>query len=698
MHLLKAILLKKNQPKGSMSDKSLEVHKVIRADIQALRALAIATVVIFHLWPFRLPGGFVGVDVFFVISGFLITTHLLREVHKNSFKISHFWVRRIRRLLPASFTVLATTGIAVVALVPVQLWLQWLREIQASILYFENWTLALDAVDYLALSNEASPTQHFWSLSVEEQFYIVWPILIAIALLFVRKRSLQARKISILAILLFITLSSLAYGIYMTQAEPAIAYFSTPVRAWEFGVGALVAFIPSIKNSLWSAITSISGLLLIAFSSIVFTTALPFPGFWALVPVVGAAAVILGASNTGVLGKFFQLKPFQWLGERSYSIYLWHWPIIILIPFALNAELNTDSKVIALVLTLVLAIFTTAMIEKPFLSGGRVRQFKPVSVFSVLLLVSGILVGSLQFGITQANAIIAAEKQRAEELANGDLDCFGAGARAPGKEPCTDPELTGLYPSLATVADDIFKADNCSTSREDSEPNACELGKRESNIRIALVGDSHAKHYSGAFAGLAEKNNWSVDIFWKGRCPFSFAERVIEDTVVSKSCKQYVEKLEQILLGEKYDLVVTSQANGVEWIPTSGNTQEESAINGLKAIWSSLVAKGVPVLAIKDNPVPVTKAIRCLEMKSQEECSALRNVALKFDPQVDAVKRFQNPLVTLANFDDIYCDETVCFPVIGNVVVYRDANHLTNTFTRTLARFIEPYIQSALTK
>jgi len=221
-----------------MSGKISVEHKVLRSDIQALRALAITTVVIFHLWPGRLPGGFVGVDVFFVISGFLITTHLLKSVENKTFKVANFWVRRVRRLLPASFTVLISTAIAVLVFVPVQLWLQWLKEIQASILYFENWILAIDAVDYLALSNEASTTQHFWSLSVEEQFYIVWPLLIAVALLFVRKRSPQVQRISMLAILVLITLSSLIYGIYLTQAEPAIAYFSTPVRAWEFGAGA----------------------------------------------------------------------------------------------------------------------------------------------------------------------------------------------------------------------------------------------------------------------------------------------------------------------------------------------------------------------------------------------------------------------------------------------------------------------------
>jgi peptidoglycan/LPS O-acetylase OafA/YrhL len=682
-----------------MSDKSLLAPKVLRSDIQALRALAIATVVIFHLWPFRLPGGFVGVDVFFVISGFLITTHLIREVERGSFKISHFWVRRIRRLLPASFTVLTATGMAVVLLVPVQLWLQWLKEIQASILYFENWILALDAVDYLALSNEASPAQHFWSLSVEEQFYIVWPLLIAVALLFVRKRSLKVRRISILVILLLITLSSLAYGLYMTQAEPAIAYFSTPVRAWEFGVGALAAFIPSISKTLWSAITSIIGLVLIAVSSILFTTALPFPGYWALIPVLGAAAVILGASNTGVLGRFFEFKPFQWLGERSYSIYLWHWPIIILLPYALNSELTTETKLAALALTLLLASITTAKIEKPFLAGGKVRQFKPVTVFGALLVISSLLVGSLQFGITQANAIIAAEKKKTDDIVNGSLDCFGAGARAPGQDPCTDPDLTELYPSLDSAAADNYWPEECVvTNREDVEPIACEVGKSTSDTKIALVGDSHTKHYVAAFVDLAKKNNWSVEVYVKGGCPFSIAERLREDTVLTEACSAYVQNMEQIILNKNFDLVVTSQKNGVEWITANGKSQEETAIEGLERAWSNIVSNGTPVLAIKDSPMPIPKVIRCLEINSQEECSAKRSESLLFDPQIEAVNRFDSELVSLVEFDDVFCDDLVCFPVIGNVVVYRDANHLTSTFTRTLARFIKPYIQSALNK
>ena len=678
-------------------DTSVE-HKVLRSDIQALRALAITTVVIFHLGPGLLPGGFVGVDVFFVISGFLITTHLLKAVDNKTFKISNFWVRRIRRLLPASFTVLISTAIAVLVFVPVQLWLQWLKEIQASILYFENWILAIDAVDYLALSNEASPTQHFWSLSVEEQFYIVWPLLIAIALLFVRKRSPKVQKVSMLLILVIITLSSLIYGIYLTQAEPAIAYFSTPVRAWEFGAGALIAFAPAIKNKVVASITSLIGLVLIGYASFTFTSALPFPGVWALVPVLGAVAVIVGSANSGLLGKVFEFKPFQWLGERSYSIYLWHWPIIILLPYAIGAELTTETKLAAFALTLVLATLTTAFIEKPFLPGGSIPKFQPITVFSSLIVISGIMVGSLAVGIAQANAIIAEEKKKTDDIVNGSLDCFGAGARAPGKAPCLDPDLKGLYPSLATAAADNYWPENCVvTNREDVEPIGCEVGNANSNTRIALVGDSHAKHYAAAFVDLAKKNNWSVEIFVKGGCPFSTAERSRDDTVLTKACSVYVQNMQKIITEEQYDLVITSQKNGVEWI-TKGKSQEETAISGLEEAWSTVIDQGIPVLAIKDSPMPIAKVIRCLEINAPKDCTLPRTEAFLFDPQIQAVERLNNELVTLVKFDDVYCDKTKCFSVIGIAIVYRDANHLTSTFTRTLARFLSPSIQSALAK
>jgi hypothetical protein len=682
-----------------MSSSTVIQKKILRKDIQALRAIAIIAVVLFHLWPARLTGGFIGVDVFFVISGFLITTHILGEVKNNSFKISLFWIRRIRRLLPASFTVLAVTGIAVIVLVPVQLWLQWLKEIQASILYFENWILALDSVDYLALSNEASPTQHFWSLSVEEQFYLVWPVLIAVAIMLVRKSSLKTKKFAMLAILSLVTICSFIYGVYLTKTEPAIAYFSTPVRAWEFGFGALMAFAPKLKQPLMKWLFSLLGLALIAYSSLTYTTALAFPGLWALLPVLGTCLVILASSNEGVLGSVFGFKPLAWLGERSYSIYLWHWPIIILLPYALKGDLNTQTKILSLVLTLVIASLSTAYIERPFLAGGRVPRYKPAVVFGALLVVSSLVVGSLAFGIERAKVTIAAEKKKADDEVKAQVQCFGAGARAPGKAPCSNPMLKGVFPALSSAATDSYWPDKCGiTARDDAKPVACQVGSIKASIRIALVGDSHAKHYTAAFADLAKSNNWSVEVYAKGGCPFSDVERARESETWTVPCTKYVSNLEQILFEKKYDLVVTSQKSGVKWTTRKNQSQEEAGVKGLVSAWSSLIAEGIPILAIKDNPVPIPKVIRCLEIKPVGKCLVKRKDSILLDPQVEAVTRFANNQATLINFDDIYCGESTCSPVIGNVVVYRDTDHLTSTFTRTLARFLKPYIEAALAK
>src|SRR4051812_36437318 len=205
-----------------------------RPEIQALRAVAVALVVVYHLWPDALPGGFTGVDVFFVISGFLITSLLLRELHSTgTLSLTGFWARRARRILPAAFATVAACGAAMVVIVPLSLWPQFLDELRASVLYVQNWRLAPDAVDYFAVAEHApAPVQHFWSLTVEEQFYVVWPV----ALLLTRGRA---------AAMVVLTAASLGYSLYETAANPAAAYFVTPARAWEFGVGGLLAAAPA---------------------------------------------------------------------------------------------------------------------------------------------------------------------------------------------------------------------------------------------------------------------------------------------------------------------------------------------------------------------------------------------------------------------------------------------------------------------
>ena len=552
--------------------------KVLRYDIEALRTLAITLVVGYHLWPQSISGGFVGVDVFFVISGFLITAHILREIELGRFSVVTFWSRRVRRLIPASFLVLIATAIGVIFLVPISKWDQWLSEIQASVLYVENWKLASDSVDYLALSNSASPTQHFWSLSVEEQFYLVWPVLVALIYLVTVKVAAQIRRRALFVVFALVTSSSLVYSIYLTNIDPAVAYFSTPVRAWEYGAGALMAFAPTIRHRLLTPALAILGFIAIALSGYFYSSALPFPGSWALIPVLGTLAIIWSAANSGWVGKLFALTPLQWLGDKSYSIYLWHWPLIILGPYVLGSALDNWNRIGIVLITLVLAWFTAQFVEKKFMSSGLKPNLRPRTIFVSLGLVTALIVGSLSYAIAEADKKIAAAIIDSEEQVNKLEACFGAAARAPGAKPCSNPEIKGIFPELdAASHDDGAHLKLCgSMKREDSIPKVCKLGVQSSKTKIALIGDSHAGHYAGAFVDIAKKNKWELDLFWKGGCPFSDTQRV-HDAILRTACEGWVTNSKQLITTSGYDLVVTAQASGVAWELTNGATETESA-------------------------------------------------------------------------------------------------------------------------
>src|SRR3954470_24878949 len=260
--------------------------KPVRAEIQALRALAVALVVVCHSWPRALPGGFIGVDVFFVISGFLITSLLLGEVRRTGrVSLAGFWARRARRILPAALLVLAVCALATLAWVPQNHWQQFLDEIRASTAYVENWQLAATATNYFAnAASVQSPVQHYWSLSAEEQFYLVWPVLILLVVLLRGGRRGFALGMGVLA------LASLAFSIYDTAADPAAAYFITPTRAWEFAAGGLLALAGTSRRP------SVSWLRLaaIAIAAVFYGPATPFPGIAAALPVAGALAVMWG--------------------------------------------------------------------------------------------------------------------------------------------------------------------------------------------------------------------------------------------------------------------------------------------------------------------------------------------------------------------------------------------------------------------
>ncbi|WIB35263.1 acyltransferase [Curtobacterium sp. MCJR17_043] len=274
-----------------------------RWDIQGLRAFAVLAVVLYHLWPNRLPGGFVGVDVFFVISGYLITGHLLREqIRSGRVELGSFWARRARRLLPGAFLTIVVTGVVVLLVVPSSLWGQYGRELIASTVYLQNWQLASDAVDYLASDNQPSPFQHFWSLSVEEQFYIALPLLLLVAG-WVLRRTRGASPVRTARLLLgVVAVASLVWCVVETRTGPGIAYFSTATRAWEFALGGLVATVPlALADTPRVRLVRTGGAWLgvagLVASVVVITPATPFPGTAALLPVLSAALVVTAGGS-----------------------------------------------------------------------------------------------------------------------------------------------------------------------------------------------------------------------------------------------------------------------------------------------------------------------------------------------------------------------------------------------------------------
>ena len=419
----------------------------VRADIQALRAIAVGAVMVFHLWPNRLTGGYVGVDVFFVISGFLITSHLLGEIDATGrLRPTRFWARRAKRLVPASMTVLLLTAVAVVTWVPKALWHQFLTEIMASTVQAQNWLLAHDSVDYLAANNSPSPVQHFWTLSAEEQFYIALPLLLLAAILLARVLRLGHRRVILTGLLLTVA-GSLGYSIWLTATTPGVAYFSTFTRAWEFGVGALLAYAGSSRRP--HLVMPWLGAVAIVAACFWFDSKTSFPGVAAALPVLGTAVVIWGVSSS--FSRLGTVPPVALLGRVSYAAYLWHWPLIVLLPYVTHRSLGTVDKVSIIAATVLFAWLSTTFIEDPIRFQPRLLgQRRPLTVAVWSAAAMAVVIG---FSATQANGLVVQEKQLAKvarKVVAEKPSCLGAQAMDPAFAPCDNPALAGaLVPDPA---------------------------------------------------------------------------------------------------------------------------------------------------------------------------------------------------------------------------------------------------------
>jgi peptidoglycan/LPS O-acetylase OafA/YrhL len=672
----------------------------VRPEIQALRAVAVLTVVVFHVWPEAMPGGFVGVDVFFAISGFLITAHLVREVDKTgTLALWQFWARRARRLLPAALLTLFVCAITTIAFVPQLYWQQFLTEIGTSTAYVQNWQLATDAVDYFAADNRKSPVQHFWSLSAEEQFYVFWPLLIIVGAWTAR------RRLAITAVLLLVTGLSLWYSIAETASNPGAAYFVTPTRAWEFGAGGLLALLGTraALPDRMRALLSWAGLGAVGYAAAAYSTDTAFPGWAAAVPVVGALAVIHAGMPTArwAPSAILRIRPAQFLGDISYSVYLWHWPLLVFAPFVFTNSGVTETRIAVPLLTLLLGWVTKVLVEDPVRRSAWLSA-QPRMTFACSAAATAVLVAVLVGGTSHVEAQIHEAERAQVKLVAHEPYCFGAAARDPHK-PCENDDLRTKVVPMPVAATGERNAP-CPNFRKESGISVCDFGveRDRASKTVALLGDSHASHWRAPLNAVAQERGWHGLSVTRTSCVFSKATKLTPEPTRSE-CLRWVKGVPDVFRKHpEIDTVFIVAINGGRVNVPAGRTMFEAKVNGVRRAWATLPDTVKHIVIIRDTPKIFRRTVECIDKaiatgkRPGSLCAVPRRLALQADPAVIGARKEHSPRLQAIDLTEVFCSERLCFPVIGGALVYKDLHHFTLVFARTLGPLLGHKIEALM--
>ncbi len=630
-------------------------------------------------------GGYVGVDVFFVISGFLITSHLLSGLRVTGrVNFGSFYARRIRRILPASFVVLGLSIAAALIWYPPLLMREVWAGAVATAFYIPNYLFAWQGTDYLA---ETTPSlfQHYWSLGIEEQFYLVWPLVLAFGFAVVKR----TRTLFLLLVAL-VVVSFVACVILTFRSQPW-AFFGLPTRAWELGVGGIIASILTYRPKLLSGAVAATvgwiGVVGIVASATLFTSSTGFPGYWAAVPVVSTAAVILAGDSKPRFGPaaLLSVRPMLFVGLISYSLYLVHWPLLQVPQAAVGFE-NPLPLWITLLLGAVsvpVAWLMYRFVEQPARTGKWLAAARPRRS----LLAAGAASVVLAVGATGGFAYSNSLPLHSDRV---------AAPAAPSVPPVSTPFVpANLSPTLRAAAENqpIIYADGCHLNFADVEPAQCIYGD-PSAPRLVLFGDSHAAQWFPALLGFAESNGYAVESHTKSSCP-SISAEVIRDGVPYVACSQWRDTvIDQINL-EQPALVVLANYGSANL--ASGDADYAAAWGD--ALRRTIDAIDAPTVVLADTPDLGTTPSVCLSanLDSAEECGKPRDVALASDARSAERATAAATAVPYVDLTDYMCSDW-CFPIIGDVLAYRDSHHITAEFSETLAPAIGEQLAALLSQ
>lgn len=631
-----------------------------RPELHGLRALAVALVVIYHVWFGRVSGG---VDVFFLITGYLLVGRLARAAAAGPLPLGRMWARNAARLLPAATTVLLAILAAAALVLPLGRASQTLREVVASLLFLENWQLAADAVDYAARSNTASVVQHFWSLAIQGQVLVAFPLLVALIATAGRGPRLRARLAVALAAL---SAASLAFSVALTATDQPLAYFHTFTRIWEFGLGGLLALgIDRISLSpRVRAVLGWLGVLGLVACGAVLQVGTVFPGIAALWPTGCAALVLIAATTTwwGV-DRLLATRPVQYLGELSYTLYLWHWPVLILLlAHTGSARAGVLAGLGVIATSLVLSVLTHHLVERP--SGGRVAVAGLVAV--LVAAIGG-------YAYTSNPTVIRDDRHP------GALVLAGMTPPVPLATP--QPPITIIY-------DDWVHTEHWNCAPLIGTDTVCtQPVERPPQRRIVVVGDSHAQQFVGALLPLAELHGWQLITILRGGCAFSSVSEMRSD---DRACLAWNDAAVQEIARLAPDAVVTMATRDVR----RGLTEQLPP--GFVTQWERLAVLGLPVVAFRDNPRFAFSPPDCLQRRGREAPSCGTARAAVYSAQPPWTRTAVPPNVAFVDTADLLCGPQRCPAEVGNVLVYMDDNHVSATFAATLAPVVDQRFRDAL--
>jgi peptidoglycan/LPS O-acetylase OafA/YrhL len=670
-----------------------------RLDIQGLRALAVILVIANHLtgWP---GGGFIGVDVFFVISGFVITSSLAREHAKTgSISLVNFYKRRIRRILPAALTVTVVTVVVGFLLFGKARFEALLWDALAATFFSANWRFIATGTDYLHAGEEVSPMQHYWSLSIEEQFYFVWPLILVLAVYFGARRPLRnaALAISVIGVV------SLAFAVWETAVSPTSAYFSTFSRAWELAAGALLALgahklagIPATAR----VILAWAGLLTIVAGSALMTSNSAFPGPGALVPVLGTAAVIA----SGVGGRQPKLglltNPVAgYLGNISYSLYLWHFPVLVFTTVFLEGAPRSLTAA-ALLITLVLSMASFHWIEGPtrFANGHR-RLTVPSAAFAGILVV---VIAVVSVAPVAAPPVVAAgtpvqrgDATLASKARWADIDSAAATHEWPELTPAIHAVTTAdLAPEW--IVDDCLGLITDTAEERERRADRCAYGKSDAPKTAVVFGDSVALSWLPGIRAALEPRGYRIELLTSEQCPPARVSIIDEHGTVISGCLEFREWAMARIVALDPDLVIAGNSTAALERLQSKRLVEDSVgewADGSREVLSELDELAGRVVFLRAPPARVGFASCARQYDDPVDCRLRRSGSYGLIAKADQVA-IADLGVEYVNTENWFCTpDGICPSFAGGSPVLADGFHLSANQSESLAPLLAEALQ-----